>query len=615
MSQRQPQSTLQPSPSHNQRSDASSSSPSAATTGRDRLDRGLEWIGSALQRRFAIDRRALAAFRITLGLLLLVDLAMRARQLDLFYTDAGVLPLAALFSDYSSVYSLHALSGSAWVQGLLFLIAGLFAFALILGYRTRFVTIVSWLLLVSLHIRNPMVLNGGDILLRLLLLWSVFLPLGSRWSVDARRFDTPRRGETTLATIGTIAILVQVLLMYVTNAIHKTRSDPWMGGDAVVHIFQADHLTILLGNTLADATALLELFTYAWMVMIVISPLLLLLTGIPRALLATGFVGMHLGMLVTLRIDLFPLIVVAGLLLFYPPIIWDWAERLAQRIGLASPLRGVLEWCQTTLPVVPFRVPGTGGAEPVRTDGAGTGEDDGDADGDESENEGENKNKSESESENHDETGAAHDDETASSDPKPQPDTDLLATAIGYGRLVAVTVIPWLLLVLVILSNAEAVDYTEVPDPGDQVLDTLQADQSWRMFAPNPTSTAQWFVVPGELADGSEVDALHGGEVDWDRPPNVDETYDTSRERKYLSNMRFAGNENHHSYFANHLCGRWNSDDSSPDLDSLTVYGMSDRSGPYEDEPDISEIEIIEYDCSGEFIQDDDGEPDVTILS
>ncbi|WP_076607365.1 HTTM domain-containing protein [Natronorubrum thiooxidans] len=513
---------------------------------RDRLTTSCDWVGRATRRRLAIDRRGLAAFRISIGVLLLVDLLRRTRMFEAFYTDAGVLPREALFSDYSSIYSLHALSGEAWIQGLLFLVAGVFALALVCGYHTRIAAVVSWLLLISLHIRNPMILNAGDVLLRMLLFWSLFLPLGARWSVDAYRSEPDTHHSTTLASVATMAILLQILLMYVTNAIHKTRSDMWMGGEAVVHIFQADHLTILLGNTLAGHTMLLEGFTYAWMGLILLSPLLLLLTGIPRAAFTTLFVGMHLGMLVTLRIDLFPVVVVAGLLLFYPPVVWDWVATLATRLGIAEHLRSGLERLQMTLPDTSMK-PSFFGQQNER-------------------------------------------------------ETSVRSAVSTRGRVFFATVIPWLILVLVVLSNAEAVDYTEVPDPGDEVLDTIQSSQSWRMFAPNPTSTAQWLVVPGELADGSTVDALHEAEVDWDRPPNVDETYETSRERKYISNMRYAGNENHRSYFANHLCERWNSEHET-ELESVTVYGMSDRSGPYDDEPDIAEFTLIEYDCSGEFIQ------------
>ncbi|MFC4543280.1 HTTM domain-containing protein [Halosolutus amylolyticus] len=517
------------------------------SSARNRVADIVDRIAAGIQRRFEIDRRALAAFRIALGTLLIVDLLRRARKLEDFYTDSGVLPREALFADYSApyTYSLHAVSGEVWAQALLFCVAGVVALALLVGYRTRTATIVSWLLLVSLHLRNPMVLNSGDVLLRMLLFWGIFLPLGSRWAVDTCRIDRDAL-RPTVVSVGTMAVLLQVLLMYVTNAIHKTQSDLWMSGEAVVHIFQADHLTYLLGNVLAGQNLLLQAFTYAWMILIVLSPLLVLSTGLKRASIASLFVGMHLGMLVTLRIDLFPLIVVAGLVLFYPPRVWNGATAVAARIGVDVPLRRSLDRLQATVPVLP--VPGPSELDVTR------------------------------------------------------PDVPSFSAVATRGRVLFATVIPWVLLVLVVLSNAEAVGYTEVPETGEDVLDTVRADQSWRMFAPNPTSTARWLVVPGELEDGSKADVLHDSDVDWDRPPSVDATYDTARERKYVSNMRYAGNEKHRSYFANYLCERWNASHET-NVESLTVYGLTDRSGPYEESPDVARYELLEYDCSGEFVQ------------
>ncbi|QCW04275.1 HTTM domain-containing protein [Natrinema pallidum] len=509
------------------------------TNGRNRLLTALDTASEWFVRRFEIDLRALAAFRIALGTLVIVDLLLRSRNLTAFYTDDGVLPLEALFSDYSSVYSLHAISGEAWVQALLFFVAGCFAVAMIVGYRTRLATVVSWLLLFSLHARNPMVLNGGDALFRMLFLWAIFLPLGERWAIDARRTD---RDRTTVASVGTMAVLLQILLMYVTNSIHKTRSDVWMSGDALVEIFQADHLTYLLGNVLAEQFFLLRAFSYVWMTLILLSPLLIVLTGYRRAIITTLFVGMHLGMLVTLKIGLFPLISVAGLVLFYPPVVWDRMTTLATRIGITTPLRRGLDRLQRSVPRRSIR------------DFFAT-----------------------------------------------QVDRPVLPTVRTRSRVLFSTVVPWLLLVLIVLSNASAVDYTEVPDPGENVLDTADADQSWRMFAPDPASDARWLVVPGKLEDGTRTDVFHGSAVSWDRPPSVEDAYETARWRKYALNTRYADNENHLSYFANYLCNRWNTTHETG-VEQVRLYGLTDRAAPYE-KARIGVYELHEYDCSGEFIQ------------
>src|SRR5688572_18983631 len=122
---------------------------------------------SKMAELFGADLRSLAAFRISLAVLILVDLYNRSADLTAHYTDLGVLPrsVGTFTLPNGWHFSLYFLSGTPHGQAGLFLLAALFAVALLMGYRTRLVTAVSWALLVSLHVRNPLVLQGGDMLL------------------------------------------------------------------------------------------------------------------------------------------------------------------------------------------------------------------------------------------------------------------------------------------------------------------------------------------------------------------------------------------------------------------------------------------------------------------
>ena len=142
--------------------------------------------GSTFVAIFGIDLRTLALYRVCLALIIIMDLVARARDLTAHYSDEGVLPRAALLGDIGQwAPSLHLISGSPKIQALLFMLAGVVALALLVGYRTRAATILSWLLLLSLQARNPAIMQGGDMLLYLLLFWGIFLPLDARFSVDA----------------------------------------------------------------------------------------------------------------------------------------------------------------------------------------------------------------------------------------------------------------------------------------------------------------------------------------------------------------------------------------------------------------------------------------------
>lgn len=138
-------------------------------------------------RPFELDLRSLAVFRVGLGLLLLCDLVNRAWWLRAHYTDWGVMPREALLDTLwdRAWMSVHLFSGTFAPTAILFVLSGAVAVALLVGFRTTIATALSWFLLISLHARNPIVLQGGDIIFRLLLFWAIFLPLGARWSIDA----------------------------------------------------------------------------------------------------------------------------------------------------------------------------------------------------------------------------------------------------------------------------------------------------------------------------------------------------------------------------------------------------------------------------------------------
>ena len=283
-------------------------------------------VADGLRSRLGVDPRALAALRVALGLLVLADLALRARNLTAFYTDAGVLPRALLLDLYPTVgrLSLFALSGStAWAAALFLLTAGI-AVALVAGYRSRLAALCLFVLLLSLHTRNLPILNAGDSLLRRLLLWGALLPLGARWGLDAKRGGTT--GRDRVVSLAAAGLLVQVVAVYAVNAVIKLRGETWRSGEAVRYVFGVDALTVGLGDALAGQATLLTLGAHAWLALLVASPLLLLARGPIRTALVAAFAGGHLFMLATLNLGVFPLVSAAGLLAFLPPAVWDRVE-------------------------------------------------------------------------------------------------------------------------------------------------------------------------------------------------------------------------------------------------------------------------------------------------
>lgn len=297
---------------------------------------------AALARRFGIDPRALAAYRIAIAALVLVDqIVYRAPDLGAFYTDSGVLPAAVLAESFpvAADLTLHTLAGSLAGQLAPLALTLTAAAALLVGYRTRLAALATWLLLASMQARNPHVLNAGDTLVVATLFFGLFLPLGARWSIDAARGSgrTATADEGLVVNAASLGLMLQVVIVYATNLAFKTRSERWMEGTAVAHVFALDDFTVRLGDLLAQLDGLLVAANWTWLAALAVSPLLLVLTGWARAGLVVLLASLHLGMLATLMLGPFPLVSIALLLVFLPAEAFDRLEvRLrapARRLG------------------------------------------------------------------------------------------------------------------------------------------------------------------------------------------------------------------------------------------------------------------------------------------
>lgn len=305
-----------------------------------------------LRRRFTVDTRALAAFRMGIAIVIIVDLFDRAGDIVLFYTNDGAYSLPAYEATYTyyNGLSVHALSGEPWFVGLLFVVSGLVALSLLVGYRSRLAAAVTFLLLYSLHARNPAVLNGGDLLFRVLVFLSVFVPLGERWSVDALRRGSARED---IVSIGTVLVLLQPVIVFTANAILKHDGELWYAGDALELALQNDAMRRGLGEVIVNYPALLTLLNYGWVVLLAGSTLLLLGTaGCLRALVALAYLSAFVGMFSAMAVGLFPMVLMTALMPYVTAPVWDrlvsvvpdrWRERLPDRKQLGPLARPPLE--------------------------------------------------------------------------------------------------------------------------------------------------------------------------------------------------------------------------------------------------------------------------------
>ena len=275
----------------------------------------------------AIDARSLAATRITLALLVLVELFDRWPLVDVFYSDASPYPITNIHSPLHRLACAHAWSGASAYVKALFVVHAVAASALALGYRTRIAALATWYLYWSLTLRNCSVAYITDRYLHFFLLLLAFLPCARVWSADARGAATVAPPTVSLATA---LARLQLVWIYIDAGGGKLL-DPdgaWALG-APVPALEPMLLHTRIGRTVrAILGPLVRPFSasVAWVELLV--PLVALLAAAraaPRGRRRRGDDGRaaHRHQLCVNNAAILSAVASAVWLLFYPAEVWD----------------------------------------------------------------------------------------------------------------------------------------------------------------------------------------------------------------------------------------------------------------------------------------------------
>jgi hypothetical protein len=293
-----------------------------------------------------IDTRPFSVFRIFFGLVLLKDAFYHPFIARWFYSDEGIVPRDAL-TDLARTYrfSLMDAMPQTWMAQLFF---GLWMVVLLLfmvGWRTRLMTVLNFLCVLSVHERDIYILNGADTVIRVLCFWLMFIPLGQYYSVDALRVRFTRylrtrnladlrvdNGPRTAYAFPIRMIQIQFAMIYLFTSVLKLPGDAWTSnGTAIFYAMQIKSLTLPTGDMLLQAPLwLTRIMTYQSVITelvffwFVFSPFLQPYFRAAALILGTM---LHLGIAATMSIGNFSQVMIVGYLMFCEPEWIMWVGR------------------------------------------------------------------------------------------------------------------------------------------------------------------------------------------------------------------------------------------------------------------------------------------------
>jgi len=432
-------------------------------------------------RTFGIDLRSLAALRIALGAMVAVDGAFRAVDLTAHYTDAGTYPLDALKLNWDGSYwwmaTLYAYDTGPTLPGILLALQFLAGVLLALGWQARFAAFLAWFLIVQVQNRNPIILHGGDQMLRIVAFWAMFLPVGARWSIDGavgklRAYGQPV-AETTVS-VGSFALLFQCAITYWSTAALKTGVEWGLEGSALWYALGIQQYETTIGIWIRSwPTILLRLMTWGTIGLEWAAPLAILAVPRPavRSTIVLGMFAFHL-LLITPMMDVGPISWESCLwwIPFLPGSFWDFGAKFAapwvDRIGWTRLSKAVSQWRTAR-------------------------------------------------------------DKKWVAERKPFPRIDPSFPMQVAAALAIAWVVYW-----------NAMGILDKPARFSTVNRVFRLDQHWAMFAPRPMKEDGWYIAAARLADGSIVDLFQGGKpATLAKPDYIPALYRNTRWAKHWMNL------------------------------------------------------------------------------
>lgn len=225
-----------------------------------------------------------------------------------------------------------------------------------IGYGTRVVTPVMLILIVSLQSNNGFVLNGGDTLYRISLLFLVFANLSQHYSLDAwlrnrrtkprevRRRWIPAYISNAAHNAALVLCCFQIIVVYTVSGVWKLTGEEWPAGTALFYSLRIDAFMTypLVNELLWQSSLLIYVATFVALWSQTLFPLALLWRP-SRIFVLIALVFMHSGIGILLGLWPFSLAMIALDMLFIRDKTWVSVTSFLRSTTLGKKADGFIE--------------------------------------------------------------------------------------------------------------------------------------------------------------------------------------------------------------------------------------------------------------------------------
>ncbi len=276
----------------------------------------------------ARDPRLCSVMRIGFAVLVLINVLALAPDLQLWFSDTGVLPLAnarLIINEDAPTLLAHLPLGLCY--GLLLASSIL----LLVGWQSRIQAVIVLVMLTSFQDRNYAIVDGEDTLFRLFAFYLALCPAGWAFSVDAWLRKRKRPDEPPPIPWALRLFQIQMSIIYLSSAIEKSSGTDWTSGKALYYVARLDDSfgKLPVPAFPFESLALVKVMTWSVLVLEWVLPVLLWVKRSRKTAIIVG-IAFHLAVDWTMNLFLFHWIMILGLVSYaeYDELPWiRWRRR------------------------------------------------------------------------------------------------------------------------------------------------------------------------------------------------------------------------------------------------------------------------------------------------
>jgi hypothetical protein len=252
----------------------------------------------------------LSIFRIYIGLHIIKKLLFALPYLNLIYGNNSFV--TNTITEFYGTLDLTVLREYNRIFIYIILITAIF---FMFGIGRYITSVVLFILMDILQRLNPYPLNGGDNLLKFILLYFTFCNCYQYFCFNNKTTIKPI--EVFLTNISSFCMTLHLCLVYFISAIHKIHSDVWFNGIATYYTLMHERFSATKWNsTLAKNGVFVTISTYYTMFWELTFPFLVFITRFRNYYILGGII-LHLGIYIFMMIHDFQILYIMIYGLFY----------------------------------------------------------------------------------------------------------------------------------------------------------------------------------------------------------------------------------------------------------------------------------------------------------